>query len=180
MKEKNNKNTLVVNLVAGPGVGKSTTMSDTFAKLKWAGIDCEMATEYAKDVVWSGNLNTLNNQLYVFAKQSNKLFRLNGKVDVIITDSPLILSLMYGKDMSQSFKSLVLEQFHQYNNMTLFLHRSKAYNPNGRYQTEDEAKELDNVMLDLLKSNNIPYSDIVAKPENVDTIVQMIKNYLHK
>lgn len=53
--EKNNtenKNTLIVNLVAGPGTGKSTTMAGVFYKLKSLGIDCEMVTEFAKELVW--------------------------------------------------------------------------------------------------------------------------------
>ena len=35
-----NKNTIIVNLFAGPGAGKSTGAAYVFAKLKLAGIDC--------------------------------------------------------------------------------------------------------------------------------------------
>ena len=42
------KNTLLVNLYAGPGAGKSTGAAYIFAKLKMAGIDCEYVSEYAK------------------------------------------------------------------------------------------------------------------------------------
>lgn len=41
----------VINLFAGPGSGKSTTCAGVFNKLKLAGINCEMALEYAKDKV---------------------------------------------------------------------------------------------------------------------------------
>ena len=39
------KNTLLVNLYAGPGAGKSTGAAYIFAKLKMAGIDCEYVSE---------------------------------------------------------------------------------------------------------------------------------------
>ncbi len=44
--------TLVVNLLGGPGSGKSTTAADVFARLKWQDINCELVTEFAKDLVW--------------------------------------------------------------------------------------------------------------------------------
>ena len=43
---------IVINLFAGPGVGKSTTAARVFAELKLKGVNCEMALEFAKDKVW--------------------------------------------------------------------------------------------------------------------------------
>lgn len=48
----------VINLFAGPGSGKSTTCAGVFSKLKLAGVNCEMALEYAKDKC-GNNLFTL-------------------------------------------------------------------------------------------------------------------------
>ena len=80
------KNTLIVNLFAGPGAGKSTGATYIFAKLKMAGIDCEYVSEYAKDRVWQDDQFPLQHcQLYVIGKQCLKIERLLGKVDVIIT-----------------------------------------------------------------------------------------------
>jgi len=44
--------TIVVNLFAGPGAGKTTTMAGLFSKLKLDNIVCEMATEFAKELTW--------------------------------------------------------------------------------------------------------------------------------
>ena len=49
------KDTLVVNLFAGPGAGKSTGAAYIFSMLKMAGIDTEYVNEYAKDKVWEDN-----------------------------------------------------------------------------------------------------------------------------
>jgi len=49
------KETLIVNLWAGPGTGKSTTASVVFHMLKVAGIKCEYVTEFAKELAYAAN-----------------------------------------------------------------------------------------------------------------------------
>lgn len=57
-----------------------------------------MVTEFAKDKVWENNEEVFNNQAYIFGKQSFKISRCANKVDVVITDSPLPLSVFYNND----------------------------------------------------------------------------------
>jgi broad-specificity NMP kinase len=61
------KNTLVVSLFAGPGVGKSTMATGIFSALKFKGIECEYVSEYAKNLVWGKErLYTRRSNLYFF------------------------------------------------------------------------------------------------------------------
>ncbi len=168
---------IVVNLFAGPGSGKSTTCAGVFAKLKLAGVNCEMALEYAKDKVWEESNKVLDDQIYVFGKQLHRIFRLKDKVDVVITDSPILLSIIYDKTGNKYFSDLVLNQFNNFDNRNYFIERTTVYNPKGRLQTEDEAKEIDKVLLDLLKDCNIEY-DSVGKNEAVDYIFNKIMREL--
>jgi hypothetical protein len=168
---------IVVNLFAGPGSGKSTTCAGVFAKLKLAGVNCEMALEYAKDKVWEESNKVLDDQIYVFGKQLHRIFRLKDKVDVVITDSPILLSIIYDKTRNKYFSDLVLNQFNNFDNRNYFIERTTVYNPKGRLQTEDEAKEIDKVLLDLLKDCNIEY-DSVGKSEAVDYIFNKIMKEL--
>jgi hypothetical protein len=147
--------TLVVNLYSGPGAGKSTTAALTFGELKSHGVNCEYVQEYAKDLVWGEQFNVLSNQIYVFGKQYQRMHRLMGKVDVIITDAPLLLSLHYGQGMQKSFKNLVLDVYKSMRNVDIMLTRQKAYNPLGRMQTEDEARAIDVSLQTLLYSLGI-------------------------
>ena len=41
---------MIINLFGGPGTGKSTGAAYIFAKLKMCGVNCELITEFAKDM----------------------------------------------------------------------------------------------------------------------------------
>ena len=58
---------LVINLFGVPGSGKSTGAAYIFSRLKMAGINAELITEFAKDKVWEGNDTIFepDNQLYL-------------------------------------------------------------------------------------------------------------------
>lgn len=171
---------LVVNFIAAPSAGKSSLMADVFAKLKWKNIDAEMVTEYAKDLVWEERTQTFKNEIYIFAKQHHRLFRLNNKVDIIITDRPLILSCYYNRaaNGSQLLDQLVLEEFNKFNNLNFFVNRVKPYNPNGRNQTEDESNAIGVSLKEMLNENNITYTEITGEPSSTDRVVSKILEQL--
>jgi len=50
--------TRVINLLGGPGVGKSTAAAKLFAKYKDEGKSVELVREYVKDWAWEGRKNT--------------------------------------------------------------------------------------------------------------------------
>lgn len=170
-------NTLVINLFSGPGVGKSTTAAMVFAKLKMNGVDCEMALEFAKEKVWEESFKTMDDQIYIFGKQLHKIWRLNNKVQVIICDSPLPNSIVYDKEDSEPFHALVLEQFDKFNNRNFFIKRGTDYVENGRLQTLEEARKIDEKVLSILTENHIPYT-ILPIDKASDTIVETILNEL--
>jgi hypothetical protein len=169
-------NTLVVNFFGGPGISKTTMMANCFANLKWDFIDCEISTEYAKDKVWEGSSHVLENQFYISAKQHHRLYNLNGKVKVILTDSPLLLGIYYGKNEPKEFKDMLLTYFNQFNNLNVLLTREKKYNPNGRLQTEEQSRQIDNEIIKILKTNSISYVTFPGKQESVIDIVKLIES----
>ena len=152
---------IIVNLFGVPGAGKSTGAAYIFSKLKMLGINAELVTEFAKDKVWENNNEVFKNQAYLFGKQSFKISRCKNKVDVIVTDSPLALSIFYNNDnvLGESFNETVIKVFNSYENMNYLLLRTKPYNPHGRLQTEEESNDLKEPMINLLHKWNISYSE---------------------
>jgi molybdopterin-guanine dinucleotide biosynthesis protein len=140
----------IINLYGGPGSGKSTMAAYIFSELKERGYNAELVTEYAKDLTWQKSMAVLDNQLYVFAKQHHRIWRLKDQVEFVVTDAPLLNSLIYGES-TETFKRLVIEQFHSFESINIFLQRVKPYNPSGRSQSEDEAKEIDVKTLKMLE-----------------------------
>ena len=59
----------VINLVGGPGSGKSTTAAGLFFLMKIRGLRCELVTEYAKELSYDKNWSDLKRQLHVLAEQ---------------------------------------------------------------------------------------------------------------
>ena len=152
----------VINLIGGPGCGKSTTAAGLFYELKKKGYSVELVTEYAKTRVWEDALKTLKDQIYVFGKQHHSQWKLEGKVDYIVTDSSLLFSIIYGGDqVTEAFESLVIEDFKRFNNVCIFLERTGIdYERNGRLETSQEAEEIDKRILRLVDKYKIPITRV--------------------
>jgi hypothetical protein len=171
-----NLNPLVINLFGGPGSGKSTTAAGLFFKLKTAGVNCELVGEYAKDKTWEGA--SLDNQIYVFGKQYHRQWRLLEGVDVIITDSPLLFSLYYGEydnvELERAFHELVLQSFNQFNNLSFFVKRVKAFNSAGRSQTLYEAKVIDFDLRQILEDYSLPYNVVNGDADGLEKLYGIV------
>jgi nicotinamide riboside kinase len=171
------KSTLYVNLFAGPGTGKSTMAAGIFSKLKKLGVNCEYASEWCKDKVWEHSSKVFEDQCYIFGKQHWKLFRLLGEVDVVVTDSPILLSVVYNKRY-QNLEPLAVEAFNSMDNLNFFLTRNKTYNPKGRNQDEQGAKEIDDKILDLLKRQGIPFNTVSGDEAGEALVLDVIKRHI--
>lgn len=171
--------TIIVNIFAGPGAGKSTLAAGLFHALKLEHIHVEQVMEYAKDLVWEERQKTLLNQVYVFGKQQNRVHRLIGKVDVVVTDSPFLLSIFYGREYGiypESFYTCIKDIFQTYDNLNIFINRGTHYQTEGRNQTQEEAVMFDNKIRKWLEAEHILYSSV--DQNLIAPIVQMIKERL--
>ena len=108
------KETIVINIIGGPGVRKSILTSEVFAALKREGVSCEISAEYIKKKLREKALKAVESQIYIFAKQQYQLFTLKDEVDVIVTDSPIFFSTVYDKTKCPMLKALIMKEFHKY------------------------------------------------------------------
>jgi len=175
--------TKIINLFAGPGAGKSSIASGLLYKLKKNHISCDNPYEFPKLLAWDENYNAIQDQLYVIANQHRGIVKSYGKVDYIILDSPILLSLVYktaykedsypSKLYGESFDKMILDIHNQYDNINIFLKRTNdiGYNENERYQTYNESLELDNKIKNVLDSHNIPYFEVKVGNKTVNKII---------
>jgi len=170
--------TTVVNLYGGPGTGKSTRAASLYTDMKTAGINCELVREYVKDWAWEGKKIGKYDQLYFLAKQFKRESILYGKVDYVITDSPFLLSGFYAEHyLKQDFitkAALDLRRLAEEEGVIFrdfSLKRYKEYNPNGRYESEEDAKKIDQLMIDYLKGIGIRSFPIDCKDEEKNNAI---------
>jgi len=171
--------TLIINFFAGSGAGKSTLSTGVFSELKWMGINTEYVPEWCKAMVWEERTVPFQNQNYIFGKQHYNIQRLVDKLDVVITDSPIILSAFYNKPVDETFNQHVLNEFNKFNNINYFIERVKKYNPKGRFQTAEEAKQDDVLLKELLHKFDISYYIIKGEKASTEIIANQIKNMIN-
>lgn len=171
------KKSLVINLLGSPGSGKSTTAALLFGEMKKRGYSVDLVPEYAKELIWEGREATFEDEVYIFAKQNHRIFRLNGKVDFIVTDAPLLQKLYY-MPKEFDFSQFVLDVVNQYDNLTFFLERKEfEYETNGRHQTAEESSEVSKIMKEKLLENQIDFEVIPDGMDPVEHILSFIKDY---
>lgn len=172
---------LLINLYGSPGAGKSTCAAYIFSQIKLKQINAELVTEFAKDLVWEENFKALTNQAYVLGNQCYRLSRLKDKTDVVITDSPIMLSTIYvDKKYEPEFTDFVKKVHQDYVSLNYFIIREKPYNPIGRMQTEEESDIISIQTKKMLQDNDIKFKTIKGNIKGFDTIVADIIDKIKK
>lgn len=146
MASSSSHRTLNVNLYAGPGIGKSVTAARLYAELKLRGIHTELVSEYAKELVYTGELATAT-QEQIMAEQLRRQGLLQGVTRVVVTDSPCPMSLVYARRLCPDKKAVralenkLRQATMSWVNLDVLLHRDlfKSYETEGRAQTPAEA-----------------------------------------
>lgn len=170
------KKPIVVNLTGAPGAGKSTGAAWIFSQLKQLGINCELINEFAKDKTWESNAKALSCQEYIFGKQSYKMARCREEVDVIITDSPLPLAILYNQNaaIQNSLPALVMDIYNTYENLNFFINRVKPYNPKGRNQSEAESDTLSIEIKQLYQDLGLGYLEVDGNHQGYARIAHLV------
>lgn len=182
LQERQERRTVVVNLIAGPGAGKTTCAWEIAEKLKKQGYVAEYVSEVAKEYVWDERYDLLDgsfeHQKSLFDEQKHRIDRLIGKVDFVVTDSPLILSSVYLAEGTpaekEQYRQMVRDAFSRYTNFTIFVERGNSFEREGRIHTEDESRKLDGEIKEMLRSSGVYYG--TYRHDTIDvSISNMIK-----
>lgn len=119
-------------MFAGPGAGKTTAAWEIASELKKRGYVTEYVPEYAKELVWDKNFELLDgspeHQAQLLEVQTHRLERLNGQVDFIVTDSPILLNPQYLKASSrvkEAYEREVYLTFSKFTNFCVLIQRGQ-------------------------------------------------------
>lgn len=136
----------VVNLFAPPGTGKTTTGQMLSGLLSLSDYRVEYVPEFAKFATLAQNKSALSDQIYMFAKQENRLKVLSESgLDFVVMDGPLPIALLFQpEDYFKHYEPLVMEVFKSYDNVNFFLNKAAGhrYKTHGRNENEAQAEAL--------------------------------------
>jgi len=179
----------VINLFGGPGCGKSTCAHGLMHIMKGIGIDVEYAPEVAKDLVFDNDMETLKNQREIFRRQLKRIRRYEGKVEWVVTDSPIPMSCVYKnmylhpqrkKDdkppemLGPEFDKEVFEAYYRFSNENFFLNRTIPYRKIGRIQNRAEADVIAEKILEFMRYSPIVFRKIDGDKQAPYTILTEI------
>lgn len=174
------KHTIVINAFAGPGAGKTTSCLEVAEKLKKQGFVTEYVQEYAKELVYDNNFIMLDghyeHQFAILNEQMKRINRLYGKVDFIVTDSPILLNNTYlnedkNTEVYSAYSDSVNKLYGLYNNFNYFVERdTSVFEKEGRIHNLEQSIAIDNELKNMLHNNQIDFD--VYTHATIDNIVR--------
>lgn len=174
--------TKVINLFSGSGTGKSTVAAALFAELKRRSVNCELAREYIKEWAYENRTPGKFDQIYIFGNQARAEGHLYEKVEVLITDSPLLLVPFYEHHLIKKsivepavFNFIKYAEEHGVTYHNFWLERLDTFDTRGRFETVEQAMDVDVKMKAWLTERNIP---LIPLPKDHDQRLKIILNHL--
>lgn len=179
---------IIINLFAGPGGGKSSIAGGLLHKLKKKHCSCDAPYEFPKMLAWDNNGEAIKDQLYVIANQHRGIAKSFNKVDYIIVDSPILLSLVYKNYYAKNndeypsclygkeFDDLILSMHQYYKTLNIVLVRSKEtdHNEKERYHDLQQSIDIDKKIKSILIDNNIQYYEVNVDDDPLNEILNLL------
>ena len=183
--------TYVINMISGPGSGKSTLGAELFVYMKKRGYRVEYLQEYAKKLVWTKQFQILDNQhivSYKYYNEINSIYK-SDEIDFVILDSSLLNGLYYNRHNPDNLSNvekteeMIVKYYNEFNNFNVFVERGDDYEfeKAGRIHSEKESLQIDKELPKIMKKLGIKYSNIKIsrndKGETVKKLFNMINNF---
>ena len=152
--------TLHIHLAGAPCMGKSVTAAQVFARLRLLGISAELVQEYAKEKCWEGTLADTT-QFLTAAEQTRREAFLEGKVDVIVSDSPPLLGALYAAaSFRYELETCIARTQDAWTRLTYVLFHDLSvlpYESTGRREDHEQSLQLHLHLIQMLARQQIPY-----------------------
>lgn len=173
--------TIKIELYGGPGAGKSSTAHWIMWYIKRHGLyTAELAVEKIKRAAYAGRQISLDDQkVYTSLQCLEDRAAVNTGADFVVCESPVNLGLVYiaargGAGLSQT--TTIIEKtdlnIPEENKIRLNCKREKAYQPKGRWQAVEAAKDVDKDVERLLEGKK--FFDVY----NIEDVKLILDPYL--
>ena len=177
--------TKVVNIIGGPGCEKSMVSAAIILHMYLRNQSVETVPDYAKTLVWQQRNEGLKNQYQLAQRQFDMINTLDGQVKFLVNECALPQLLFYNENYEHNVcdvektRKQILAWYHQHQNINIVVKRSdKKYVHTGRFQTEEEAHEIDRKMRELLVREGIKYTEIEPNEQAIHHFAtQIIKGH---
>lgn len=147
---------LLINFTGAPGAGKSTIAAALFYQLKMRKWNVELVTEYTKELILTDDQWNLADELLVFSEKYRRIKKMSS-VDIVITDSPLINSVVYGeKQFGPAASAFYEEVARGFDSLYFAISRTVPYVPLGRMPDEAAAEEAGEGIIENVKRIKAP------------------------
>jgi nicotinamide riboside kinase len=166
---------LLINFTGGPGSGKSTMAAGLFHRLKTRKWNVELVTEYTKELILTDDTWSLSDELVVFSEKYRRIKKLE-RVDIVITDSALVNSVVYGDTQfgpaAGAFYEAVARSF---DSLYFAVTRVVPYVPLGRMPDEDEAEKSGRTILSHVERMGEPMWEVQGNDEGLPGLVRLVE-----
>lgn len=166
--------TKVINIIGGPGCDKSLFSAAIILHLSLRHKTVEMIPDYAKSLVWQKDFEALKNQYQIAQRQFQMIELMDGQVQYLVTECSLPQVLYYNGHYPDNICDVaktrlkILEWYKRHNNVNVLVERGdKKYVHTGRFQDEDEARQIDRALKQTLTYEGMHFT---ALPPDIDAI----------
>ena len=173
--------TKVINIIGGPGCDKSMLSAAIVLYLHLHGKTVETIPDHAKALVWQHNLEVLKNQYFVAQRQFEMLNLLDGQVQYLITEGSLPQALFYNEAYEPNIcdvgktRAQILEWYRQHNNVNILVERGdKKYVHTGRFQDEEQARNVDHGLRATLIREGLPFTTLQPDVEAINSFARTL------
>lgn len=167
---------LLINFTGAPGAGKSTIAAALFYHLKMRKWNVELVTEYTKELILTDDQWNLADELLVFSEKYRRVKKMSS-VDIVITDSPLINSVVYGeKQFGPAASAFYEEVARSFDSLYFAISRTVAYVPLGRMPDEKAAQEAGEGIIENVRRINAPMWLATGDEAGLPGMIDIVEN----
>ncbi|MBR3425322.1 MAG: toprim domain-containing protein, partial [Neisseriaceae bacterium] len=168
----NPENKLLINVYGSPATGKSYTAEHLAAVLRDAGIECELVTEYATELIHQGRTDELKDQVFVTGEQLRREQAALNHANIVITDSPTALGIIYAPEHQKAALHDIAAQSDKIPHINIFLRHDyeslATFSMNGRIHDKEQSLAIQEQLIELLKGKErihhqraIPFEELI-------------------